>query len=343
MKALALLAVAALLLAGCTDGKRGDDDTASSTSSSASASRSGTASASRTGTSSGTGTGTGSPGAGTIEVDFTRATPNGAAPLTVNFTLDATFRDAKGAEVPAPAGATWAVTVHRMNGTTLGNATPGPTGNALPAAFNLTFTAGDHAVLARVQGTGFGAGNASILVTAAGGGAPLFFDGAEGDASQFTITSNVLLTNIAPAPSQELAAAHPTKWSQVTDAAHTGTKSWSSHYPDNYRSRLTTIAITVPAGGASLSYWAKGGAESNGIDGLHVLVNGAEVALHNAVPDWTQFTHAVPAGELKVEFRFDSDSGCSDDTPGPAGDPSGQVCGGGFDQGGLLLDDIQVA
>ena len=349
-KAIVLaLMLTAVLLAGCSD-KGGDDG--DSPSASSSASNSASASTTRSGTTSSTGTGTGSSAPGTIAVNFTRATPNGAVPLAVNFTLDATFSKA-GQPATAPGDAAWSVRILSGNATNQTSA-DGPTGTAFPSNFTLDFTAvGNHTVVVDVTASDYAPANATILVAATegGAGAPLFFDGAEGDASQWVIASKVLVTNIAPmVPEQELAADHPSKYAASTDEAQTGTKSWHVAYNDNLRARLTSVPI-AGAGGHTLSYALKGGAEGTSIEGLFVLAGPADGALaviaHHSgeAIDWTTFTASLPAsaGPLKVEFRFDTDVSCSSGTATvPPDDPVG-VCGVGYDAGGYYIDDITVA
>lgn len=339
--ALAILLVT-VALGGCFGG--GDDDPPASSSSSSTTTGS-TGSSTR---SSSTSTSSGPGGqSGSIELNFTRATPNGAAPLTVDFNLNATFRNAQGQQQAAPASLTWTITLDD------GNQTAGPTGTTLPAAFNMTFDEpGNVTVLAVVAASGFGSANDTILVTVTapsggggggggGGSGPLFFDGAEGDDSQWTITSNIWLYDVFTGAEEELPVEHPEgTWTASTAQAHSGTKSWYSLYPDNYRTRMQAISFDVPAGGATLSYWVKGGAEANDADGLHVLVNGAEAILHVNVPDWTRFEHDVPAGPATILFRFDSDLSCSNE--GPPSQVGGFVCGAGYTLGGLYVDDITV-
>src|ERR1041385_8072886 len=89
MKAFALLAVLLLALAGCS-GKHKDGGPTTTTSSSSSTSA--------------------APANGTIEVLVNRTTPNGAAPLRVNFTIDATFRQGS-ARAARPGGLQWSVGV----------------------------------------------------------------------------------------------------------------------------------------------------------------------------------------------------------------------------------------
>src|SRR5688572_5968735 len=209
-----------------------------------------------------------------------------------------------------------------------------------------------------------GEGNETVPGNQTGNGTagPIFFDGAEGDASQWAITSN-LYVNVnlnppngpPPAPQnpddQETDEAHPDDagWAIVADPFHAGAHSWGNTYPDNYRSRMTSSPLAIPAGGATLSYWVMGGAEDNTVDGIHVLVGEtadalAEVAYHSGVIEgWTLFEVALDslAGKTAVlQFRFDSDISCSNQSPPEEG---GALCAPGWDAGGLFLDDILVA
>lgn len=357
-KALAAVLVAALLLSGCAS-KGGGKDADSSKTSTASSTKTGSGSGTSSGTKSTSSSATGSSSPGTINVTLTRSAPNGAIPLSINFSLNATFRTG-GKQVPAPSGTTWSVTIVSGNGTNgTANGTAGPTGTALPANFTLNFTtAGNHTVRAVVKAPGYTDGNATVIVvaTAAGAGAPLFFDGAETDASQWTIASKVLVTNlptlVVPSPEgQELAADHPGgKWAQTTDEHLTGAKSWHVAYPDNMRAKMTSVAI--PAGGAShtLTYAYKGGAEGTSVEGLFVLAGPAggtlQVLAHHsgAAVGWTTESLLLPTvdGDLQIQFRFDSDISCSSDPQTvPPTDPAG-ACGEGYDAGGYWLDDITV-
>lgn len=354
-KVLALLLVGAILLSGCASKKGGgDDDDGTSGTSTSTSTR--TASGSSTGTQSTSGSSTAGPvGDGTTTVSFTRSTPDGAVPLGINFTLDATFADGAGEPV-TPSSVTWAIEILAGNATNQ-TSTPGPTGTSLPANFTLNFTAaGNYTVVALVEGFGFVPTNATILVAAFPGtaGVPVFLDGAEGDTSQWVITSNIYINaNLPNAPGApatpdtfESTQAHPDGgWRQVTSAQHTGAKSWGTTYPDNYRSRMTSVDIPVPAGGATLSYWIKGGAEDNGVDGIFVLTGTGstftQAAYHTGTfADWTEFTLPLAGGPIKVQFRFDSDISCSNEGPAEGGD---DLCGAGWDGGGLFLDDIKVA
>jgi hypothetical protein len=344
MKRFAILLVACLVLAGCSGKDKDDEPTPTATASGSASSSSSSGS-------------TGSVAPGSIAVVLNRTTPDGAAPLQVNFTLDATFTKG-GSTVAAPGLASWNVTYVLLgngtgsNGTgnATGNLTQGPEGTSLPANVTLNLTAaGNYSIVATVMAPGFTSGNASFVAAVFGGsagGAPLFFDGGETDTSQWTLTSNVYInTNIDPMiPSEELPEDHPSgSWEIVDSDFHDGAHAWGNAYPDNYRARMTSVPVTIPAGGATLSYWIKGGAEDNAVDGIHVLAGPAdalvEVAHHSGlIADWTQFTVALAAGETVLEFRMDSDISCSNDGP-----PNGSICGAGYDGGGLLLDDITVA
>jgi hypothetical protein len=355
MKWLTLAVVLCLAFAGCSGNK--DDAEPTST---------------ETGTTTSATSTTGVP-RGSIEVTLNRTTANGAAPLTVNFTLNATFTAPNGTVVPTPGLASWNVTYVLLanatgngtgnatgngtgnatgNGTGEGNMAQGPVGTTFPANVTLEINAtGNYSVVVTVYAPGYEDGNASFLVgvlDGAGGGAVVFFEGGELDASQWTLQSRIYFnSNLgSQVPTQEIAQNHPDGGWRITDGdARDGTNSWTTPYPDNYRARMTSVAFTVPAG-AVLSYWVKGGAEANNVDGLHVLVGAApasveRVAYHTGtIADWTEFTvdlAAFAGQEIVLQFRFDSDVSCSSDTGLPAG------CGAGYDGGGFFLDDITVA
>lgn len=350
MKGPVLLLAACLVLSGCFGGGGDDDEGPTGTGT-------GTGTSTRTGTS-GTGTSTG-PAQGTIEVVLNRTTADGAAPLTVNFTLDARFTRG-GAPVPAPAGLRWSVFVANAtagngtagNGTagngTAGNATePAEEGTVLPANVTLTLEeAGNRTVRALVTAPGFAPGNASFAVAVGGGGAgaALFYDGAEGDESQWTLEDELVLDVILErVPTGE---PHPEGGWAITDAeARSGTGSWHSPYPDHYEARMTSVAF--PAGGTTLTFWAKGGAEDNGNDGLHVLAGPSADALEEVLyqaavlADWTQLTAELPAGTTVIQFLMYADASCSSD-PVAIGGADGTACGVGWDAGGFYLDDITV-
>ncbi len=340
--------VVCLALAGCQAKKSDKNDAETGTNTSGGGTGTGTG----TGTSSGTNTG--GPGLGTITLNFTRSTPNGAVPLGVNFTLEATFARA-GSSAP-PSGASWTVTTVAVGGNDSLNASAPAmlTGTTLPVNFTLNFTvAGNFSVKASIKAPGYAPSNKTILVAAieGGPGAPIFFDGAEGDASQWTITAFVYINGNFPAPANnndeyETTQTHPDGgWTQGTTQFHAGAKSWGTTYPDNLRTRMTSAPFEVPASGATLSYWVKGGAEENNVDGIHVLTGASptaltKVAYHTAViADWTEFSVPLLAGPTVVQFRFDSDVGCSNESPPPQG---GAACAAGWDGGGMFLDDILV-
>lgn len=357
----AVLLLASALLAGCSS--KGDDASPTSTSAGPSGSAQPTSGAPTSGPSGGPTTSPrpsgNQPGAGTTEVALKRLNPNGPVPLAVNLTVSATFKTPDG-EAAQPSSLEWATAAVRIKD---GAGTPvqftvleGPVGTKLPADVSLTLTdAGTYIVVAFVQAPGFNEGNASVEVlasAASGPGGPTvhFFDGAESDASQWTITSNVFVvsSNLAPGgPDEEVPREYPeAAWAQTEAEKHEGSKSWYSQYPDNYRTRMTSVPIKVPAGGASLTYWVKGGAEANGIDGLRVSVGPAgsltEVKYHEGViGDWTRINVKVPAGDIVLEFRFDADASCGN--AGPPAAAGGSICGPGYDAGGFWVDDIKVA
>ena len=342
MKRFVLLVVACLVLAGC-GGKDKDDPTPTPTPSSASSSSTGVA-------------------AGSIEVTLNRTTPDGAFPLQVNFTLNATFTRG-GSTVATPASASWNVTyvllgngtgnatggnaTGNATGNSTGNLTQGPVGTSLPANVTLDLTtAGNYSIMATVKAPGFTPGNASFIAAVFGGssgGAVLFFDGGETDESQWVLGNELVFDYVGGrrATGEE----HPAGGWKRTDAeTHAGANSWTTAYVDHYESRMTSIPF--PAGASTLSYWLKGGAEDNGADGLHILVGAdeaslEEVAYHSGAGiDWTEFTVAIPAGTTVVQFFMFGDASCSDMTPVGAPSP---VCGEGWDAGGYFVDDITVA
>jgi hypothetical protein len=172
----------------------------------------------------------------------------------------------------------------------------------------------------------------------------VFFDGAENGTGPWQFTSNLVFIDVTGnVPAQELDQEHSAgTWE--TGEGHNSSTAWYSQYPDNYRARMMTT-IDVPEGGGTFSYWYKGGAEENGFDGLHVLIGGTEVAFHSgvaAVEEWTLSSLPIAAGSQAVEFRFDADSTCSDETGVDVPPPAPALCGVGWDTGGFYVDNIQV-
>ncbi|MCA1819616.1 MAG: hypothetical protein LC620_06150, partial [Halobacteriales archaeon] len=257
-----------------------------------------------------------------------------------------------------------------------GAAQNGPSVPNLPATFSLNFpSAGKYEVVATVRASGYTDGTGTVVVTprlpgtAGGAAGPIFFDGAEGDASQWTITSVLMVQDgitmiVQPAcdPTNTACAPYPgpckiggtdqCKWFIDSSAAKTDAKSWHSGYPDLYRSTMTSKDIPIPAGALShqLSFYIKGGAEQgNGIDGLTISAgpSGALVALpliNDIYDEFTLYTLNIDASvngkNFQVAFQFDSDSGCSDNSGVPPNLPI--VCAAGSDKGGYWLDDITV-
>lgn len=347
MRWVIVAVVAALVLSGCSGSGDSDGDS-TGTSKSGTTTKGGSGGGGSTTT--GSGGGGGGSGSGQITVNLNRTTIDGPAPLKVNFTLSATFKGADGK--PATPKSTITVTYRQTeaaNGTALtGPAEKGPTVTSLPATFSLTFeNVGKYEVTATIKASGYKDGQDTVVIlprapgTGGPGGEPIFFDGAEGDASQWTLSSKVLIVDFfGNVPVTETPVDHPTgKWQISDKEAHTGSKSFWSDYPDNYRGRMVSLAVNVPGNGGELSFWYKGGAESNGYDGLFVYVNGSPVveALAGLPIDWTRFAATVPGGEVTLEFRFDSDPSCSSVSGAPAG------CGDGWDAGGFYIDDIAVA
>lgn len=360
----AVLLLASALLAGCSS--KSDDPSPTTTSAGPSGSAQPTSGGPTSGPSGGPTTSPrpsgNQPGAGTTQVAIKRLNPNGAVPLAVNLTVSATFKTPEG-DAAQPQSLEWATAAVRVKDATgaavQATAVEGPKGTKLPADASIRLTdAGTYIVVAMVRAPGFNEGNATVevLATAASGpGGPTihFFDGAESDTSQWTITSNILVTDnlVGEAGQEELDQEYPEKaWAQSEAEKKNGAKSWYSQYPDNYRTRMVSVAITVPAGGATLSYSIKGGAEKAGgeVEGLFVFAGpeGGERAqlagpLNGLYPDWKAFQHKVPAGKIQIEFRFDSDGSCSNDSDLPANPVLN--CGEGTSGGGIWLDDIKVA
>lgn len=262
---------------------------------------------------------------------------SGMAPLTVVFTLDGKDKD----NDPL----SWTLDAN-------GDHTSDKNGKTLPATVNFTYMSPGVFNVTYKLSDGKADVSFPLVVTVTpnvSSCVPLLSDGAEGDASLWAIASEVVINgNAPPAPPIPSGQPHPLgPWGQVTDQFHLGAKSWHAHYPDNYVSTMTLAkALGVPAGGATLSFWAKGGAEANGVDGLFVNVGADATHLENQIyqatvyGDWTQFSLKVPAGPLVVQFVFQSDVSCSSE-PAPTGNAA--ACGAGYDAGGYWVDDILVA
>lgn len=260
----------------------------------------------------------------------------GRAPFNVTFTLDATDQDHD--------ALTWSFDADADGTADMG-------GTALPATVPFTFTTVGpvNATLTVSDGKQTATASKVITVTGAAGAVPLFLDDAEGDAAKWTITSEVVINaNAPPSPPVPTGQAHPLgPWIQVNTVAHGGSKSWHAPYPDNYVSIMTVKApVAVPAAGATLSFWAKGGAEDNGFDGLYVNSGPDATTITNQVyqavvlSDWTQYSIPVAPGTVVFQFVFQSDVSCSSD-PSPTGNAA--ACGAGFDAGGFWIDDVTVA
>lgn len=258
----------------------------------------------------------------------------GMAPLRVDFTLDGSDRDGDPLSWSLDANGDGKADRSGTSLPTIANYT-----YLSPGLYNVTFTLSDQKADFAIP--------LSISVTAnTAQGTPLLFDGAEGDASLWTLHDE-LVVDANAGTGVPSGAAHPVGgWFQDAAVFRTGAKSWHSHYPDNLVATLTTAqAIEVPEGGATLSFYAKGGAEDNSFDGLWVNVGSDVAALENIIyqavvfEDWTQFSYRLEPGPQFVQFLFKSDISCSSE-PQPVGGPG--ACGAGWDEGGFWVDDIQV-
>lgn len=345
MRIIALLLVSSMVLAGCSSSNDPDGTTTTDATGGATATK--TASNTDTGTS-GTSGGSGSTSGGVVkgsmEIKFTTTSLNVDAGDQSSFQVNATFKDSKGAVVNPP-GISWRATrvlSKDTEGVPTGNApTEAASGSKLPGNFTLTLSnAGTVTVRAFVKANTFSEQNVSldINVNAKTG---IFFDGAEGDGSAFTFTSNVYVADVSTGETMELPTEHPDgSWEKSTVEPYAGTASWWSQYPDNYRARMTIASVTMPAPGM-LTFWMRGGAEANGMDGLFILVNDEEKGYYSDdLGGWAQVQIPLPSGDVKIEFRFDSDLSCSDQTNIPGS--GGLICGNGFDKGGIWIDDIAI-
>ncbi len=266
------------------------------------------------------------------------STVAGAVPLTVNFTFDGSDQD----KDPL----TWTFDAND-------DGKSDQSGSTLPSSFAYTYmTTGLFNATLVITDTkaDFTLSKIIEVRAPADGGVPFFTDDAEGDASKWVITSELVINpNLAgdPVPSGQ---PHPSgPWRQVTDQFHAGAQSWHAHYPDNYVSAMTIAApLEIPPGGALVSFWTKGGAEDNGADGLFVNAGPAADQMENiiyqaaAIPEWKQFYFEAEPGPLVFQFVFMSDISCSSE-PAPVGGADGIACGPGWDLGGFWVDDIQVA
>lgn len=152
-QAIALLLAAVILLSGCASKKGGDDPGTSDPSGT------GTKSSTSTGTGSGSsGNGTGQPPAATLSANLTQ----GAAPLNVTFTINATDAD----------GDALAWSLDFGDGSAASNGTSA--NGTVTMALNHTFSAGNHTAFLNVTAGGANAtSNVTIAVVGGAGGAVL--------------------------------------------------------------------------------------------------------------------------------------------------------------------------
>lgn len=332
MRVWALGLVVCVVLSGCSGGG-GDDATDTETGASDDPTTGPGGSTSGGTTTSGPSSTTGGTGNRPPTATISPSAVAGGVPFMVNFTLDA--NDADGDELA------WSFDAD-------GDATADVTTGTLPLVFAFTYEiAGTFTATFEVND-----GKEKVIVTkdisATGTSGPsaIFSDDAEGDASKWTLANEVVFY-AAPAPPGPTGQPHPLgDWAQVTDDFRGGAKSWHALYGDNYIGSMTTATtIQVPTGGATLSFWAKGGAEDNSYDGLYVNVGPTVDAMTNMVyqavllESWTQFAIQVEEGPIVIQFVFASDVSCSSD-PAPVGGPN--ACGAGWDAGGFWIDDIEL-
>src|SRR5688572_5647726 len=111
MKRLAFVLAACIVLSGCFGGGKGKDDETPTSSSSSTSS-------------------TGAPAPGVILASLERSTPNGAVPLAVNVTVNATFQPTGAAPLGSPpSGATWSLVAELLGNATDGTVAENATGN----------------------------------------------------------------------------------------------------------------------------------------------------------------------------------------------------------------------
>lgn len=354
MRAFVAFLLALTVLAGCSS-EGSDDEPTPTGSADPTTSPTGTTpptgSPRPTGSPTGSPRPTGQPGDGTTTVDFKRTNPNGPVPLNVNVTIDAAFAGSDG-KPATPSGVAWGIAIILVKDPTGADlppkATEGPSGTSLPATATVKIEeAGTYALVAFVAAEGYGEGNATIEVIASPStpDAPKFhfYDGGESDASQWTLTSKILIGDAVTHTVQPTEADHPTGgWEQSDAQKKEGAKSWFASYPDNYRGTMTSVVIDLPAP-AKFTFQYMGGAEGNAIDGLRVLAGPEGALVEKAfysgpgVP-WTKASFPIGPGKVQIAFQFDSDFSCSNDT-----NQVGDICAAGFDAGGYYIDEIMVA
>lgn len=152
---------------------------------------------------------------------------------------------------------------------------------------------------------------------------------------------------VVPGQQHPLAAG----WHVTTKAAFSGAKSWTMQdearggYHDNEYTSMTSAPIDLSgAKSATFSFWHKGDAEANNIDGLYWQTSGdgttwsTQGSISGLVDAWKQETvdiSELTGGKVQLRLLFKSDAGCSVDTPTPAGCGEGQYIG-------YFVDDIVV-
>ena len=92
-------------------------------------------------------------------------------------------------------------------------------------------------------------------------------------------------------------------WDITTDAHAGDYAAWSTDLmPGQWA--VTTSTVDVPAGGATLSLWAKMGGEAY-MSGAWISLDGVLVAYIDSPTDWKRFEAEVPAGKHELAMEYD--------------------------------------
>lgn len=307
-----------ILLAGCAGGG-GDESTSTGT-----AASSGSVS-SKSGLPGGN-----NPPTGKVEASIAQ----GQAPLRVDFTMDGSDKDKD--------ALSWSLDVN-------GDGKVDRNGNKLPATANYTYMSPGVFNVTYLLDDGKSKVTFPLAITVTANVSnrtALLSDGAEAAPTAWVFTNELVIDTVAT--KVRTGQEHPQGgWVQTADEAHMGSQSYHAPYPDHYEAKMTTAApIPIPEGGATLTFWLKGGAEDNSYDGLYVNSGTDPAALENQVyqaaafAEWTQFSFTLEPGDQTVEFVFKADASCSSD-PEPVGGPG--ACGPGWELGGYWIDDITLS
>jgi hypothetical protein len=278
---------------------------------------------------------------GRIDLRLTRETWDRPAPYPARFAAYAEFRNAAGRAVDTPKDAAWTLMFagDGMVRSAAGRGMPAyPEFEATnPATYVATFT---------LQADGFRTASKSVTVEAFGArGSDLVYYDEMADMPPFTFSGAM----IAYTPGQDMKYVAPNHgaWERQEGFGHLGTQSWRTNYPDSSVSNLTLPRLWLPAEGAVLEFWSRGGAESNGFDGLYVnaidsLGNVVQLArLQDDGPNWREHRIGLPGGVQNVQFQFRADAVCGG-IPMPVNGSAVGACGNGYDAQGFWIDDVKV-